>query len=78
MINGTSEAFTYNIVGFLGVKWGGGGGGGRKGYMPHSKVSGFSKNAGVANGTSKNVGLGKFGQDLEISEAFLILDQKLR
>ena len=27
---------------------------------------------GVANGTSKNVGLGKFGQDLEISEAFLI------
>ena len=55
-----------------------GGGGGRKGYMPHSKVSGFSKNAGVANGTSKNVGLGKFGQDLEISEAFLILDQKLR
>ena len=27
---------------------------------------------GVANGTSKNVGLGKFWQDLEISEAFLI------
>ena len=26
---------------------------------------------GVANGTSKNVGLGKFWQDLEISEAFL-------
>ena len=26
----------------------------------------------VANGTSKNVGLGKFWQDLEISEAFLI------
>ena len=25
---------------------------------------------GVANGTSKNVGLGKFWQDLEISEAF--------
>ena len=25
----------------------------------------------VANGTSKNVGLGKFWQDLEISEAFL-------
>ena len=29
-------------------------------------------NLGVANGTSKNVGLGKFWQDLEISEAFLI------
>ena len=28
--------------------------------------------AGVANGTSKNVGLGKFWQDLEISETFLI------
>ena len=27
---------------------------------------------GVANSTSKNVGLGKFWQDLEISEAFLI------
>ena len=27
---------------------------------------------GVANGTSKNVGLGKFCQDLEISEAFMI------
>ena len=27
---------------------------------------------GVANGTTKNVGLGKFWQDLEISEAFLI------
>ena len=27
---------------------------------------------GVANGTSKKVGLGKFWQDLEISEAFLI------
>ena len=27
---------------------------------------------GVANGTSKNVGLGKFRQDLEISEAFLL------
>ena len=26
----------------------------------------------MANGTSKNVGLGKFCQDLEISEAFLI------
>ena len=29
-------------------------------------------NVGVANGTSKNVGLGKFWQDLEISEAFLL------
>ena len=28
--------------------------------------------SGVANGTTKNVGLGKFWQDLEISEAFLI------
>ena len=27
---------------------------------------------GVANGTSKNVGLEKFWQDLEISEAFLV------
>ena len=27
---------------------------------------------GVANGTSKNVGIGKFEQDLEISEAFFI------
>ena len=27
---------------------------------------------GVANGTSKNVGLGKFCQDLEISEVFMI------
>ena len=26
----------------------------------------------MANGTTKNVGLGKFWQDLEISEAFLI------
>ena len=30
------------------------------------------RHLGVANGTSKNVGLGKFWQDLEISEAFLI------
>ena len=30
------------------------------------------KIVGVANGTSKNVGLGKFWQDLEISETFLI------
>ena len=27
---------------------------------------------GVANGTSKNVGLGKFWQDLKISEAFFV------
>ena len=27
---------------------------------------------GVANGTSKNVGLGKFWQDLEISKAFFV------
>ena len=27
---------------------------------------------GVANGTTRNVGRGKFWQDLEISEAFLI------
>ena len=31
-----------------------------------------ARKRGVANGTSKNVGLGKFWQDLEISEAFLI------
>ena len=30
------------------------------------------RNKGVANGTSKNVGLGKFWQDLEISKAFSI------
>ena len=30
------------------------------------------QNEGVANGTSKNVGLVKFWQDLEISEVFLI------
>ena len=36
--------------------------------------AGFREQAheGVANSTSKNVGLGKFWQDLEISEAFLI------
>ena len=28
--------------------------------------------AGVPNGTSENVGLGKFWKDLEISEAFLV------
>ena len=32
----------------------------------------FLLHEGVANGTSKNVGLGKFWQDSEISEAFLI------
>ena len=32
----------------------------------------FLLHEGVANGTSKNVGLGKFWQDREISEAFLI------
>ena len=32
----------------------------------------FSPHLGVASGNSKNVGLGKFWQDLEISEAFLI------
>ena len=31
----------------------------------------FEPISGVANGTSKNVGLRKFWQDLEISEAFL-------
>ena len=30
------------------------------------------RHVGVANGTSKNVGHGKFWQDLEILEAFLI------
>ena len=30
------------------------------------------RNKGVANGTSKNVGLGKFWQDLQISKAFSI------
>ena len=33
---------------------------------------GYQVKPGVANGTSKNVGLGKFCQDLEISEAFMI------
>ena len=32
----------------------------------------FQANLRVANGTSKNVGLGKFWQDLVISKAFLI------
>ena len=32
----------------------------------------FCTRVGVANGTLKNVGLGKFWQDFEISEAFLI------
>ena len=32
----------------------------------------FDPIEGVANGTSKNVGLGKFWQDLEILETFLI------
>ena len=32
----------------------------------------FPLHEGVANGTSKNVGLGKFWQDREISEAFSI------
>ena len=32
----------------------------------------LEREEGVANGTSENVGLGKFWQDLEISEAFLI------
>ena len=36
-------------------------------YLDH-----YLRLKGVANGTSKNVGLGKFWQDLEISEAFLI------
>ena len=45
--------------------------------MVSTEYSGTSTNSflstvGVANGTSKNVGLGKFWQDLEISEAFLI------
>ena len=44
--------------------------------MGFKNVGGFfdgvSSLAGVANGTSKNVGLGKFWHDLEISETFLI------
>ena len=39
----------------------------RKRQCPGWRIQG-----GVANGTSKNVGLGKFWQDLEISEVFLI------
>ena len=38
----------------------------------HVNVNSHRKTIGLANGTSKNVGLGKFWQDLEISEAFLI------
>ena len=38
-----------------------------------SRVAGQTNPVGgVANGTSKNVGLGKFWQDLKISEAFFI------
>ena len=33
---------------------------------------GVQNNLGVANGTLKNVGLGKFWQDLKMSEMFLI------
>ena len=42
--------------------------------QPHQKLIPVRAGTllGVANGTSKNVGLGKFWQDLEISEAFLI------
>ena len=39
--------------------------------MTHSTKSTKSIALGVANGTSKNLGLGKFWQDLEIWEAFL-------
>ena len=42
-------------------------------WKPHIlSVSRKISKSGVANGTSKNVGLGKFWQDLEISEAFLM------
>ena len=45
-------------------------------FMLFHTLSGFNQKyfslLGVANGTSKNVGLGKVWQDLEISEAFLI------
>ena len=37
-----------------------------------SRQANFTTNLGVVNGTSKNVGIGKCWQDLEISEAFLI------
>ena len=40
--------------------------------VPQASNFFFCSRLGVANGTSKNVGLGKFWQDLEISEAFLI------
>ena len=40
--------------------------------VPQASNFFFFSRLGVANGTSKNVGLGKFWQDLEISEAFLI------
>ena len=43
-----------------------------RGHSDKVDQSDYRKITGVANGTSKNVGLGKFGQDLEISEAFLI------
>ena len=38
---------------------------------PTLYITMFVSGIGVANGTSKNVGLGKFWQDLQISEAFL-------
>ena len=40
--------------------------------MPYDDGGGGSDNYRVANDTSKNVGLGKFWQDLEISEVFSI------
>ena len=41
-------------------------------YIPAETVQRSLQNQGVANGTSKKVGLGKFWLELEISEAFLI------
>ena len=43
-----------------------------KGKLLRTQIMWKETILGVANGTSKNVGLGKFWQDLEISEAFLI------
>ena len=46
---------------------------GQASFSPFEVGKNVSKaKIGVENGTSKNVGLGKFCEDLEISEAFMI------
>ena len=71
---GSYEKFQHGLRGEKGPKILGASSGTKfEKQSKHSKTKKYSFQAsGVANGTSKNVGLGKFWQDLEISEAFLI------